>query len=151
MGLGGIDDGWQVRNGFLQRGVAINRVLPDLVSVGGKVDFAVLIAVKNPGAFIVKIENRRGVVVAFKKCLVGSDDFGILGEPLPYAIADADDALDAVGRKEGVAENLTGLLANTVNATRALDEANDCPGQIEVHDYRTILEVLALAEDVGGD
>ena len=53
--------------------------------------------------------------------------------------------------QEGIAENLFRFLADAIHAARALDEADDGPGQIEIHDDGGILEVLAFAEDVGGD
>ena len=43
------------------------------------------------------------------------------------------------------------LLADTVDATSALDEADDSPGKVEVDDNVGILQVLAFAEHVGGD
>ena len=61
------------------------------------------------------------------------------------------DSLDAVGRQERVAEDLLGLLADAVDAAGSLDEPDDGPGQVVVDDDRAVLEVLAFAEDVGGD
>ena len=53
--------------------------------------------------------------------------------------------------KEGVAENLFRLLPDSVDAARTLDEADDGPGQVVVHDYVGVLEVLALTQYVGGN
>ena len=86
-----------------------------------------------------------------KEGLVRADDFGVLLQALPHARAQADDALDAIGRQEGVAEDGVGLLADAVHAAGALDQADDGPGQIVVDDDGAVLEVLAFAEDIGGD
>ena len=43
------------------------------------------------------------------------------------------------------------MLADAIHAARALDEADDGPRQIEVHDDGGVLEVLAFAEHIGGD
>ena len=37
------------------------------------------------------------------------------------------------------------------DAARALDETDDSPGQVVVHDHVGVLEILALAKHVGGD
>ena len=50
-----------------------------------------------------------------------------------------------------MAENLLRLLPYAVNAARTLDEPDDGPGQVVVDDDVAVLEVLALAEHVGGD
>ena len=55
-----------------------------------------------------------------------------------------DRLLHAVSRKEGVGENLCGLLTDTIHATGALDQTDDGPRQVEVHDDGAILEVLAF-------
>ena len=44
-----------------------------------------------------------------------------------------------------------GLLADAVDAAGALDQADDRPGQVVVDDDGAVLQVLALAEHVGGD
>ena len=50
-----------------------------------------------------------------------------------------------------MAENLLGRLADTVDSTRALNEADDRPRQIVVDDDMGVLEVLALAQHIGRD
>ena len=62
----------------------------------------------------------------------------------------SDDPLHAVGRQERVAEDRVGLLADAVDAAGPLNQADDRPGEIVVDDDRAVLEVLAFAEDVGG-
>ena len=52
---------------------------------------------------------------------------------------------------ERVAEDLSRLLANPVNAASALDQANDRPRQIVVDDDRGVLQVLPFAQDIGRD
>ena len=91
------------------------------------------------------------VLLILEEGLVGADDLGVLAEAVPDAVAEVDDALNAVGGQEGVAENLFGLLPDAVDAASALDESDDGPGQIVVDDDGAVLEVLALAEDVGCD
>ncbi|OQC24336.1 MAG: hypothetical protein BWX70_02639 [Verrucomicrobia bacterium ADurb.Bin070] len=68
---------------------------------------------------------------------------------MPHAGAEADYALDAIRRQERITEDGVGLLADTVDAARALDEPDDGPGQIEVDDDGAVLEILALAEHIG--
>ena len=46
---------------------------------------------------------------------------------------------------------VSALLADAVDAAGALDQANDRPGQVVVDDDRAVLQVLALAQHVGGD
>ena len=62
----------------------------------------------------------------------------------------ADDFLHAVGRKERITVDFIRLLTDTVHTPRTLDKADDCPRQVEVHDDMGILQVLPLAEHVGG-
>ena len=63
--------------------------------------------------------------------------------------AQAKEIFHAVGRKKGIAQDLLGFLSDPVDAARALDEADDGPRQIVIHDDVGILEVLPFAEDVG--
>ena len=91
------------------------------------------------------------MLFVLEKGFVRADDFGVFLETLADARAQADEALDALGRQKRVAENFLGFLADTIHAARALNEADDGPRQIEVHDDGGVLEVLAFAENVGGD
>ena len=70
---------------------------------------------------------------------------------MAHAGAQLDEALDAIGGNEGVAENLVRLLPDAVHAARPLDQPDDGPGQVVVHDDVGILKVLAFGEHVGGD
>ena len=83
-----------------------------------------------------------------KEGLVGAHHFGVLVQALPHASTQADEAFYAIRGQERVAEDLLRLLANAVDASGALDQANDGPGKIEVHDDAAVLEVLALAQDI---
>ena len=76
------------------------------------------------------------VLVVLEEGFVRADHLGVLLQALPHAGAQADDALDAVGRQEGVAEDRLGLLADAVDAAGPLDQADDGPGQVVVDDDR---------------
>ena len=91
------------------------------------------------------------VVFVLEERLVRADHLCVLAEPGPDSPAQVDDALNPLGGQEGVAQNLLGLLAYAVNAARTLDETDDGPGQVVVHNDMGVLKVLALAQDVGGD
>ena len=67
------------------------------------------------------------------------------------ALAELDDLLDALGGEKGIAVNFLGFLADAIDATRALDQADDGPRKVVIDDAGGILEVLALGKDVGGD
>ena len=86
-----------------------------------------------------------------EKGFVRADDFGVFLEALADARAKADEAFDAIGRNERVAENLLRLLADAIHAARTLNEADDGPRQIEVHHDGGVLKVLTFAENVSGD
>ena len=83
--------------------------------------------------------------------LIRADDLGIFLQASAHPGAQADEALDTLGRQEGVAEDLFRLLADAVHAAGALNEADDGPRQVIVHDDGRILEVLAFTQHVGGD
>ena len=151
MRLGGIDHVGQGRNDLLQLGVAVDGVLPDLVGVGSQVHLGVLVAVQDAGLLGEQVADDLVVPVVLKEGLIGADDFGVLLQALADAGAQADDPFNAVGRQEGVAEDLLGLLADAVHAAGALDKPDDRPGQIVIDDDGAVLEVLAFAEHVGGD
>ena len=106
---------------FCRLGIAVDRVLPDLVGVGGEVDLGVGVAVEDAGLLVVEVEERLIVRLVLEERLVGADDLGVLLQPLADARAQADDPLDAVGRQERVAEDLVGLLPDAVHAAGALD------------------------------
>ena len=91
------------------------------------------------------------VPVVLEEGLVGAHHLGVLVQALPHAGAQPDDALHAVGRQEGVAEDLLGLLPDAIHAARPLDQADDGPRQVVVDDDGAVLEVLAFAQDIGGD
>ena len=146
----GVDDVGEGRDLALERRIVVDGVLPDLVGVGGQVDVAVGVAVEDARLLVVEIDQDPIVAVVFEERLVGADHLGVLAQAGADAAAQADDALDAVGREEGVGEDLLGPLADPVDAAHPLDEPDDRPGQIVVDDDAGVLEVLALGEDVGG-
>ena len=149
-GLGGVGDGGHLFDRLLETGFAVGGVVPDLVGVGGEIDLGVVVAVEDAGLFVVEVVNGAGVFV-LEKGFIGADDFGILVKSCAYAGAQPDQAFDALGGEERVAEDVLRLLANAVDAAGALDEADDGPGQVEVDDDGAVLEVLAFAEHIGGD
>ena len=91
------------------------------------------------------------MLFVLEKSFIGADDLGVFAQALADPRAQPDKPFDAICRHKGVTKNLLGFLADTVHAARALDEADDGPGQIEVHHDGGVLEVLAFAEDIGGD
>ena len=107
--------------------------------------------VEDAGFFGEEVADEGVVLLVLEKGFVGADDLGVFVQALADARAQADEALDAIGGQEGVAEDLLGLLPDAVHAARALDEADDGPRQVEVHDDGGVLKVLAFAEDIGGD
>ena len=57
-------------------------------------------------------------------------------------------AFDAFCGQEGVAEDLLGFLTDAVTPSGTLHEANNRPGQVVVYDDRTVLQILAFAQDI---
>ena len=141
----------QVDDGFLQSRIGVDGVLPYLVGVGCQVNLAVEISVEDARAFVVEVEDRLVVVFVFEKRLVCTDYFGVLPEPRPDPATEVDDALYALGGKEGVAQDLFRFLPDAVDAARPLYEPDDGPRQVVVNDDVAVLEVLAFAQYVGGD
>ena len=62
--------------------------------------------------------------------------------------AAGQNSLDPGGREEGIAQDLLGLLADSVDAPGPLDKSDDGPREVEVNDDCAILEVLPFAQDV---
>src|SRR5262249_8523364 len=88
---------------------------------------------------------------AFKEGLVGAQNLGVFFEALADSGAKANDALDAVGRQKGVAQDVFGALTDAVDAAGTLNQADDRPGQIKIDDNRPVLQVLTFAEHIGRD
>ena len=95
--------------------------------MGRQVYVALRVAVQDAGPFVVQVEDGLIVVFVLEERFVSPDHFCVLPEPLPDPPAQVDDALDALGWQEGVAEYLLCLLPYTVDAARTLDEADDGP------------------------
>ncbi|SHV95877.1 Uncharacterised protein [Mycobacteroides abscessus subsp. abscessus] len=53
--------------------------------------------------------------------------------------------------EKGIQQDSLGLLANAVDTAGTLDESDDRPRQVVVHDDVSVLQVLALAEDICRD
>ena len=147
----GVNDVGQVGDRLLQRGIAVDGVLPDLVGVRAQVDLGIGVAVENAGFLGEQVADHVVVTVVLEEGLVGTDNLGVLPQPLPDTGSQPDDPFDPICRKERVTEDFVGLLADTVHATGTLDQTNDGPGKVVVDDDRRILEVLALAEHIRGD
>ena len=72
-------------------------------------------------------------------------------QTLADARAESNEPFHAIGRQERITKYLFGLLTDAIYTTGALNEADDGPWQIVVHDDCTILEILTFAENVGRD
>lgn len=84
-----------------------------------------------------------------EKGFVSADNFGVFVQSLADTGAKPDEAFHSIGGHERVAEDLRGLLADTVHTARPLNETDDGPGKVVVHDDAGILKVLAFAQDIG--
>ena len=82
---------------------------------------------------------------------VCSKHVGVLAEANPHTCAEPNDSLNSVSRHEGIAQQLLRLLADSIYSAGALNQPDDRPRQVVVDDDRTVLKVLALAENIGGD
>ena len=91
------------------------------------------------------------MLLILEESFIRADDFRVLVQPLAHAGAETDETLDAVGGQKRVAEDFLRFLPDAVHAARALDQTDNGPGQIEVHDDGGVLEVLSFAQDIGGD
>src|SRR5947209_15831934 len=97
---------------------------------------------------MVEIQELLALPLVFEEGFVRSDHLGILVESLPNARAQADKTLDAIRRQKRIAQNLLGLLADAIYSTSPLDQADDGPRQIEIHDDRCVLQVLTFTQHV---
>ena len=123
---------------FLKDGSAVVAFLPDLICIGGKIDFRLVVAVENSRLLVVKIKNGP-LVFVLEKGLIGSNDLGILMETRSDTRPKPDQALNSVGRKERIAKNAVCLLPDAIHAAGSLDQADDCPWEVVVHDDGAIL------------
>ena len=136
---------------FCERGIAVDGVFPDLESVGAKIDFGIGIAVQDSGLFGEQVAHGLLVAVVLKERFVGANDFLVFLEPLANTGAKANDPLYAISRKKAVAEDSFRFLADTIHTTGPLDQPDDRPGQIEIHDDGPVLKVLAFGKHIRGD
>ena len=104
-----------------------------------------------PARSWIEIEDSLFVRFVLEEGFISAHYFGVLPQTAADPSPEVDDALNSFGGEERVAEDLFGGLADAVNPARPLDEADDGPRQVEIDDYGTVLEVLALAQDIGGD
>lgn len=98
----GIDDGRQVFDFLFERWVGRDCVFPDLVGVGGKVDFGFVVAVEDAVFFVVEVENG-SLVFVFEECFVRADYFGIVAEARTDAGAKLEEMFHFVCGQEGIA------------------------------------------------
>ena len=112
----------------MQRGIAVNGILPYLESIRSKVYFGVGIAVENARFLREEVADALIVAIILEKGFVCADDLGIFLQSLTDTGTQADDPFDTIRRQEGVAENGLCLLANAVHTPDPLDQADDSPG-----------------------
>ena len=91
------------------------------------------------------------LVFVLEERLVRANHFGVLLQTLADSGAKADEPFHALGGEERIAEDFVGFLADAIYPPGALDEADDGPGQVVVHDDGAVLQILAFAEHVRGD
>ena len=91
------------------------------------------------------------MLVALKENFVAAHDTCVLVDTVVEASAQVDDVFHAVGREKRVTENFVALLSDTVHTSCTLDKPDDSPRQVEIDDNVRILQVLTLAEHVGGN
>ena len=149
VGPGGIHHRRQVLYRLRERRVRRGGVPPDLPGVRGEVDVRLVAAVENACLLVVQVEYRL-LVLVLEERLVGPDHLGVLAEARPHAGAEPEQALDPLGRQERITQDVARPLADAVHAAGALDQADDRPRQVVVHHDGAVLQVLALAEHVGG-
>ena len=149
--LGRVDHVRHILDGLFERRVRGDRILPDLIGVRDEVNLGVLLAVEKSGLFVVEIGNNLIVLVVIEKGFIGANHFRVGVEPRPHFCAKIDDRFDSVCWQKAVAEDFVGLLTDTIHAARPLDEPNDRPRQVIVHDDESVLEVLSFTQDIGGN
>ena len=124
---------------FSNRRVRAGSVLPYLVGVGGQVYVSFRIPVKDTGALVIQVDDGLFVFIILEERLIRADHLGVLLEPVPDTLAQFDDALNSLGGQERVTKYLLRLLPDAVDAARPLNETNDGPGQVVVHNDVTVL------------
>ena len=72
--------------------------------------------------------------VFVKKSFIGAKHFLTLFEPSTQSVAKSDDFIHTIRRQERVTGDCERLLTDAVHAARTLDEPDDGPRQIEIHD-----------------
>ena len=144
--LRGIDHVRQSLYPLLERGVVLRGALPDLERLRGEVHLAVVLLVEDARLLVEDV--LQVLLVALEEHLVGADRLGVGVDAVVQAVAEADHLVDALLGKERVAVHLGRLLPDAVHAARALDEADDGPGEVVVHHDVGVLQVLALRQHV---
>lgn len=145
-GAGGRHDGWQ---GLGSLAVGLSSAVPNLLSETDQVHFFVSVVVEDTFFGVEVVEFLFGLFT--EEGFVGADDLLILFEALHEAGAKADDAVHALGGQERVGQDGVVLLADAVHSAGALDEPDDGPREVEVHDDVGVLEVLTFGKDIGGN
>ena len=114
-----------------------------------QVDLGIVIAIKQPRLLREQVAHCQLIALILKEGFIASYYLSVLFQSMAHPSPQLNDALDAIGGEERIAENLVGVLANTINTTHSLDQADNGPRQIVVHDDCAVLQVLSLTEDIG--
>ena len=86
--------------------------------------------------------------VSLEKHLVRAYNVGIGIDAVVEATSEIYDFLHTVGREEGVAINLVGLLADTVNTSCSLDKSDYGPWKVVIDNYVSILQVVTFGKHI---
>ena len=90
----------------------------------------------------------RLALVFIEEGFVRTQNFLALLEPPAQTMAEIDNPIHPVCRKECVASDGERLLTDAINTACALDEPDDGPRQIEIHECTCGLQVQALTRGV---
>ncbi len=126
-------------------GVAFHGVLPYLVGLRREIHFRIVITVKNAGVLRIEIAHGLLVALVFEERLIAPHDFRILVQTLSDTTAQTDDPLNTIGGEERITADLLRHLADTVNASGSLDQSNNGPWKVVIHNNGAILQVLSFA------
>src|SRR5579883_2040117 len=109
-----LDDAFQFR-------VGLDGILPNLVSLRGQVYLVVSLFIQNTGFLVIEIKQVSGVHFVLEENFIGAYHLCILPQARLDALTQANEPFDSIGWQEGVADNIVRLLANTIDAARALE------------------------------
>jgi hypothetical protein len=84
----------------LQRGIAVNGILPYLEGIGTEVYFGISIAVENARFLREEVADALIVAIILEKGFVCADNLGVFLQSFTDAGTQADDPFETVGRQE---------------------------------------------------